>query len=341
MAQHFLLSKEARTLSLVKIARMSERQAFTFFKKLRWEETNGRPVCPCCGSTDRHYFLATRKVWKCRDCHSQFSLTSGTLFANHKLPLRTYLMAIAIYANEVKGMSALKLSRQLDISYKTAFVLLHKFREALLETRDERLLEGICEIDGAYVNHHVRPENNINDRIDRRLAVNQNPNKRCIVVVRQRAGGTELVGSVRTLTYILHNENPRDIMDVALNTITRGSEVHADEANAYDNLHALYDMQRVNHSVEYRSEFGACSNQAESFFARFRRFQHGQVHRMGQLYLSNYANEMAYREDTRRVDNGSIFRDIASKCIKVLQSNEWTGYWQGNHRIAERLGVAA
>ncbi len=341
MAQHFLLSKAARTLNLVKIARMSERQAFTFFKKLRWEETNGRPVCPCCGSTERHYFLDKRKVWKCSDCYHQFSLTSGTLFANHKLPLRTYLMAIAIYANEVKGMSALKLSRQLDINYKTAFVLLHKFREALLETRDESLMEGICEIDGAYVNHHVRPQNNINDRIDRRLAVNQNPNKRCIVVVRQRAGGTELVGSVRTLTYILHNENPRDIIDVALNTIARGSEVHADEANAYDNLHALYDMQRVNHSVEYRSEFGACSNQAESYYARFRRFQHGQVHRMGQLYLSNYANEMAYREDTRRLDNGSIFRDIASKCIKVSQSNEWTGYWQGNHRIAERLGVAA
>ena len=341
MAQHFLLSKEARSFSLVKIAQLTEKQAENFFRKIRWSETNGKPICPCCGSTKKHYFLNTRKKWKCRDCYKQFTITSGTLFSSHKLPLKTYLMAIALFVNEVKGMSALKLSRELDIQYKTAFVLLHKFRDALLETRDETPLNGVCEIDGAYVNHYVRPENNINDRIDRRLTANQNPNKRCIVVVRQRANqGTEYIGSVRTLTYVLHNENPRDIMNIANNRIELGTEVHADEANAYDNLHARFDMRRVNHSVEYMSEQGACSNQAESFFARFRRFQHGQIHRMGQLYISNYANEIAYREDTRRMDNGSIFRDITSKCMKTLQSNEWTGYWQGNHRISERLGVA-
>lgn len=341
MAQHFLLSKEARSFSLVKIAQLTEKQAENFFRKIRWSETNGKPVCPCCGSTKKHYFLVTRKKWKCRDCYKQFTITSGTLFSSHKLPLKTYLMAIALFVNEVKGMSALKLSRELDIQYKTAFVLLHKFRDALLETRDETPLNGVCEIDGAYVNHYVRPENNINDRVDRRLAVNQNPNKRCIVVIRQRHNErTEFIGSVRTLTYVLHNENPRDIMNIANNRIELGAEIHADEANAYDNLHARFNMRRVNHSVEYMSEQGACSNQAESFFARFRRFQHGQIHRMGQLYISNYANEIAYREDTRRMDNGSIFRDITSKCIKTLQSNEWSGYWQGNHRISERLGVA-
>lgn len=342
MAQHFLLSAAARTFSIVKIAKMTELQAFRLFKKLRWTETNGKPVCPCCGSVERHYYLGSRKLWKCKDCYKQFSVTAGTMFANHKLPLKIYLMAIALYANEAKGMSALKLSREINIQYKTAFVLLHKFREALLETRDESPMDGICEIDGAYVNHYVRPENNIENRRDRRLAVNQNPNKRCIVVVRQRANGeTEYIGSRRTLTYILHNENPRDILNIANHAIMPGTEVHADEANAYDNMHALYEMQRVNHSVEYMSEFGACSNQAESFFARFRRFQHGQIHRMGQLYISNYANEMAYREDTRRWDNKAIFNDIVSKCLQTLQSNEWTGYWQGNHRIAERLGVVA
>ena len=174
------------------------------------------------------------------------------------------------------------------------------------------------------------------------MAANQNPNKRCIVVVRQRFDGTtEYIGSQRTLTYVLHNENPRDIALVANAALERGAEVHADEVNAYDNLHAHYNMQRVNHSVEYLSEDGACSNQAESYFARFRRMQKGQIHRMGQLYISNYANEIAYREDTRRMSNGAIFRDIFEKCMETIQSNEWTGYWQGNHRISERLGVAA
>ena len=322
MAQHFLLSSMARSFSMVKIARMTEKQAETMFRKVRWSDTNGKPLCPRCGSLS-HYNLATRKVYKCKDCSKQYSVTSGTLFAAHKLPLRTYLLAIALFVNEVKDMSALKLSRELNIQYKTAFVLLHKFREALLETRDEAPLNGVCEIDGAYVNHHVRPANNIEDRIDRRLAANQNPNKRCIVVVRQRFDGTtEYIGSQRTLTYVLHNENPRDIALVANAAIERGAEVHADEANAYDNLHANYDMQRVNYSVEYLSEDGACSNQAESYFARFRRMQKGQIHRMGQLYISNYANEIAYREDTRRMSNGAIFRDIFEKCMETIQSNE-------------------
>ena len=278
---------------------------------------------------------------KCKNCGKQFSVTSGTIFSGHKLPLKKYLLAIAIFSNEAKSISALKLSRELNIQYKTAFVLLHKFREALLETRDEAPLNGICEIDGAYVNSYVRPANNIENRVDRCRFENQNPNKRCVVVVRQRHdGGTEYIGSRRTLTYVLHNENPTGIAQIANVAIERGSEVHSDEANAYDNLHANYDMRRVNHSVEYLSEAGACSNQAESYFARFRRMERGVIHRMGNLYLSNYANEIAYREDTRRWSNGAIFHDITEKCMKTIQSNEWTGYWQGNHRISERLGVA-
>lgn len=339
MSQHFLLSSASRSFSVVKIAKMTEKQAETFFRKIRWSDTNGKPVCPSCGSL-KHYDLSTRDVWKCKACKKQFSVTSDTLFSGHKLPLKTYLLAIAIFTNEVKGMSALKLSRELNIQYKTAFVLLHKFREALIENRNEDPMNGVCEMDGAYVNHYVRPANNIEDRIDRRRFENQNPNKRCIVVVRQRHdGGTELIGSSRTLTYVLHNENPTGIAQIANVAIERGTEVHTDEANAYDNLHAHYDMQRVNHSVEYLSEEGACSNNAESYFARFRRFQHGQIHRMGNLYISNYANEIAYREDTRRMSNGEIFQDISEKCMKTIQSNEWTGYWQGNHRVSERLGA--
>ena len=64
-------------------------------------------------------------------CRADFSLTSGTLFAFHKLPIRTYLAAIVIFVNEVKGKSALALSRDLDVQYKTAFVLAHKLREAM------------------------------------------------------------------------------------------------------------------------------------------------------------------------------------------------------------------
>jgi hypothetical protein len=254
--------------------------------------------------------------------------------------MKTILMALAIFSNGAKGYSALQLARDLNVQYKTAFVLLHKFREALMETRDESPMEGVCEMDGAYVNGYMRPANNIEDRVDRRLAENQNPNKQCVMTVRQRADeDAGDVGSVRTLTFVTTGETVSAVSNIARKYIKRGSTIHTDEANAYDSLHAYYKMMRVNHSAEYLSKNGACSNQAESLFARMRRMEYGQHHRIGGKYLSNYANEAAYREDTRRKSNGNILKDLTMRCMISEQSNEWTGYWQGNHRIAAQMAA--
>src|SRR4051794_30647697 len=95
---------------------------------------------------------------------------SGTLFASHKLPLRGYLAAIAIFCNEVKGKSALALSRDLGLSYKSAFVLLHKLREAMAEELRGRTIGGEgkeAEIDAAYFGGHGRPAKNSGQRVCR------------------------------------------------------------------------------------------------------------------------------------------------------------------------------
>lgn len=128
MAQHFLLSAKARTLSVTKVARMSHEEAAATFRAIRWASTDGEPTCPRCGCV-ACYSYATRPIFKCKACGHQFSVTSGTIFANRKLPVRDYLLAIAIFVNAVKGISALQLGRDLDVQYKTAFVLAHKLRE--------------------------------------------------------------------------------------------------------------------------------------------------------------------------------------------------------------------
>ena len=130
MAQHFLLTAAARTLSLSAVARMSDEEAHAKFVEIRWAENNGEPFCPKCGCV-KVYAFATRKLWKCSACRYQFSVTAQTIFADRKRPIRDYLLAIAIFVNGAKGHSALQLSRDLDCQYKTAFVLAHKLREAL------------------------------------------------------------------------------------------------------------------------------------------------------------------------------------------------------------------
>lgn len=83
------------------------------------------------------YTYTTRKLFKCKACSHQFSVTSGTIFASRKLPIRDYLLTIAIFVNGAKGHSALQLSRDLDCQYKTAFVMAHKIREAMASEAGE------------------------------------------------------------------------------------------------------------------------------------------------------------------------------------------------------------
>jgi len=335
MSQHFLLSAKARTLSVLKVMQMNDTEAFTVFKELRWGAGDA-VSCPCCGVIGKHAFRRDRRQWKCKDCGHTFSVTSGTIFANHKLPLRTYLAAIAVYTNAVKGISALQMSRDLGVQYKTAFVLAHKIRESLMEQRDASQLSGEVHMDGAYVNGYIRPKNKKEDRIDRRLAANQRPDKRCVFVMRQKSQEFA-AGANKTLTFVLKSENQIDVGNLADAYIMKGSTICADESNAYDPLHAKFDTRRVNHSVEYRAKDGTTNNQAESFFSRFRRMQYGQCHKLGNLYLANYANEAAYREDMRRKPNGAMFQDITKKCAHTKTSRNWCGYWQWNKRQAERL----
>src|SRR3984885_5770607 len=144
MGQHFLLSAAARSLSLTKIAGMSALDAEGFFLRLRWPQTGGKPLCPRCGFRICYDCrrAADRPRWRCKACRADFSLTSGTLFAWHKLPLKSYLMAIAVFCNEVKGKSMLALSRDIDVQYKTAFVLAHKLREVMASAMNALRIGG-------------------------------------------------------------------------------------------------------------------------------------------------------------------------------------------------------
>jgi len=154
MAQHFLLSTAARSLSLAKVMRMSDEDAYLAFKAIRRANNDGEPFCPKCGCLGI-YTYRTRRLFKCKACFAQFSVTSGSIFASRKMAHRDILAAIAIFVNGAKGHSALQLSRDLDCQYKTAFVLAHKIREAMGSMQNNEQLAGEVEVDGAYFGGYV------------------------------------------------------------------------------------------------------------------------------------------------------------------------------------------
>src|SRR3984893_13314333 len=202
MAQHFLLSAAARTLTVAFVARMPEEEVERTFVRLRWQDDDGKAYCPHCGCTI--VYMARRPNgaprWRCKACRKDLSLTSGTLFAFHKMPLRSYLMAVAIFANEFKGKSMLALSRDLGTQYKTAYVLAHKMREAMSAEVRQTAIGGEgkkAEADGGYFGGYVKPAHRRQERKDRRLRQNQSGKRKVVVVIRERGGNT-LPGVFRT-----------------------------------------------------------------------------------------------------------------------------------------------
>ena len=316
MSQHFLLSPAAKTLSLVKVMRMSDEEARAAFRKIRWAETYGEPICPECGSCNS-YDLKTRPVYKCRDCYKQFSITSGCTFASRKLAVRDYLAAIAIFINGAKGYSALQLSRDLAIDYKTSFVLLHKVREAIGLAREAGALSGDVEVDGAYFGGYVKPANEVADRKDRRLKRNQSGKRQVVLVIRETNG--------RTVTSVGKSE--AEGVALVRAKVAPGSTVHADQASHWDKLAAHFPIKRIDHGVAY-SKDGACTNMAESFFSRLRRAEVGTHHHIAGKYLGSYATEMAWREDRNREANGIQFSMLVAATVAAPKSTIWCGYWQ-------------
>jgi ISXO2 transposase-like protein len=246
-------------------------------------------------------------------------LTARTIFQDRKRPIRDYLLAIAIFLNGAKGHSALQLSWDLDCQYKTAFVLAHKLREAIgSEVHNLPELAGTVAIDGAYFGGKVRQANRKEDRADRRTTEEKTGKRQVVVVAREILG--------RTLPLIVPRESAA--VPMIRQNVASGTTVHADESGAWDVLHASYPMLRVNHSREFKSDDGACTNDAESWFSRLRRAEYGIHHRISGSYLYQYANEMAWREDARREPNGLHFRRVTGAALRHPKSEVWRGYWQ-------------
>jgi transposase-like protein len=302
---------------------MSDERVERVFINLRWSDSNGEPYCPRCACAIiydcRRANSAAR--WRCKACRYSFSITSGTLFASHKMPLRDYLLAIVIFCNEVKGKSMLALSRELGRQYRTAFVLAHKLREAMASELRQARIGGAgmrAEVDGAYFGGYVKPENRREDRRDRRLLDNQSGKRKVVVVVRERGG--------KALTGIFPSEAAARTF--IRSRIAKDTEVYADEAGGWNDLHGSYTVHRINHQESYSRPGGIHTNNAESYFSRLRRGEYGHHHHIAGPYLARYAQEAAWRENHRRDSNGEQVDCVVALAMALPPSVDWCGYWQ-------------
>jgi hypothetical protein len=233
----------------------------------------------------------------------------------------TYLAAIAIFVNEVKGKSALALSRDLDCQYKTAFVLAHKLREAMASELKGMQIGGqgeTVEVDGGYFGGYVKPANRRENRRDRRFTGNKSGKRQVVVVMRERGGST--------LPAVFKSESAA--LGWIASRVSPDTRLIADEAGSWNDLHARFQMDRIDHSQAYSMAGGVYTNGAEEFFSRMRRGEIGHHHHVAGPYLIRYAQEAAWREDRRRVDNGRQVHAVMGVAMRCSPSVDWCGYWQ-------------
>ncbi|WP_314878361.1 IS1595 family transposase [Haemophilus parahaemolyticus] len=351
MAQHHLLASKSKNIALKDIFRLTESEAFHLLKAKRWGNPNNiRDVCcPYCGIRHHAYFLESRKRWCCKHCQRHFYITTNTIFAFHKLPLVDILAATLLMVNSSKGISAIDISRHLNINYKTAFVLCHKLREALFKTRDLRPMQGEIHEDGAWINFTLRKPNYRKNNHKQRQQADEKerkfpkfrPTKRCLFVMTQRAANdSNIWGANRTIVAMDYTENADTVFALNQRFVKAGSDIMCDENPAYKSLDFHYTRWSVNHQEAYSAK-GVNNNLAESFNARMRDLMRGTHHKTDNKYALHYANYAAYLSDNRRKSNRELFEDVLKRCLWVLPLKEWVGYWQGNHRQGELIGMKA
>lgn len=281
-------------------------------------ENSGEPFCPKCGGTHL-YKISTRRRWKCADsaCANTFSATSGTIFQDRKLPYRDLLLLIAHFVNEPKGISAIRISHLIEVSYKTAFVFAHKLREVLTAYQSSFRLGGEVEIDALHCGGYVKPgKDNPSKRNRRRL--NRNKEKqRVIMVLRERHGRSRCV---------LVNHESR-MPDMLPDILEEDAMVISDSFSGSAKIAARYQAFRVNHSKQYADGW-ISTNHAESFFSRLRRFELGTHHKIAGPYTLYYANDACWREDHRRNSNGEKYAHVLTLAGQHPVSRLWKGYWQ-------------
>ena len=339
MAQHFLKSPQARDLTLGDVARMSEHDAYMWFYRARWGD--GEPCCAHCGVVDSYRLLRNgerHNRFKCRDaqCGREFTVTSNTILAHHKLTFRKMLEVFASAVHAVKGKAALLVSREAGVTFRSAWVLLMKMREALAATEPEHPLGGIVEIDGAWVGGHVRQANRRVDRADRRAAENRAPaGRQVITCVRQRPLGAF---RDRVFSTVTPGEVPRYAEDIVERKVSRRAVILSDEHGAYAGLGRLNRaVVQVRHADALAFGPGLNTNGVESHFARVRRSEVGVHHHISGKYLDLYASSLAWYENTRRQRFSFKLRDTVQACMDHPTSRKFCGYWQGVYPV-EPLG---
>ena len=275
----------------------TEEEARTYFENLRWP--NG-PGCVHCGSVNVYYVGGKSPrpgLLECRDCREQFTVTVGTVMEDTHLPLSTWAKAFHLICSSKKGMSALQLQRNLGIgSYRTAWFLAHRIREAMRCEPIANMLKGDVQVDETYVGasrHGKRRGGKVPSKRGRGTT------KAPVLVLVETDGKAHAQPIER-----IDSKTLKAAMEERISPTAR---IITDELRSYPKATAGFTggHETVCHSAEqYVNDGGFHTNTAESYFALLKRGVFGTFHHVSKKHLHRYCNEFSFRWNGRTLDDG-------------------------------------
>lgn len=286
----------------------------------RWAD--GVVVCPNCGSKEVR-FLATRRLWECKGKHArrQFSIKVGTIFEDSPLGLDKWLCAMWLIVNCKNGISSYEVGRDLGVSQKSAWHMLHRIRLAMQDDLTGGMLNGEIEVDETFIGGKARNMHKSDKR--RKGLKGGGPAGKAIVLgilERETEGKPKRVRATiipdRTKTVMQENVKPH---------IEAGSQIYSDEAGNYWRMDGDYAHEIINHAEEY-VRGNVHTNGLENFWSLLKRSIGGSYVSVEPFHLFRYVDEQAYRFNNRKVTDSDRF-DLAVRSIlgKRLTWAEVTG----------------
>lgn len=278
----------------------NEAAAVAFLESQRWPDG---AACPHCGSVDC-YAMRDRKtgerskrfLWKCREkqCGKMFTVRTGTVYAESLIPLHKWTRALWESASAKNGVSALEMSRKLQITYKAALFLMHRIRHAMAPSGDQPRLTGTIEADEIYIGGRPRNRGTAEKPLNLR---GRGTRKQPVAAVLQRGG------EVRTR--IIPSVNAENIHAMIEENVDKSARIMTDREGSYIGIGAHFrSHESVDHGRREYVRGDVTTNAVEGFFARVRRGLNGTYHAVSREHLHRYMDHFAFSHNTRTMNDG-------------------------------------
>jgi transposase-like protein len=255
-----------------------QESARTYLEGRLWPEG---PKCPVCGLGQRITARAGG-FYRCNQCKEDFTVRTGTIFERSHVPLHKWVYAMYLLVTARKGISSMQLAKEIGITQKSAWFVLHRLREAC--GKDLKKLQGLIEIDETYVGGIEANKHEYKKLKAGRGTVG----KTAVLGMRERGG--------RTKAFKLANTDAQTIQDVIVQNVEANSTLHTDEHGAYRDIGGLFfSHDTVNHSAGEFARDDVTTNDVESVFAVLKRGLIGVYHHASKKHLGRYVDEFAFR----------------------------------------------